>query len=52
MKDSIKRIAEMLFILAVIWLLSGCSNTLYGAGGLLKGVGTDWQQYAESSEVE
>ena len=46
MKDLWSNLVWAATIVAIVWLLAGCANTLHGAGGLLKGVGADWQDAA------
>lgn len=33
-------------VVTIMLFVAGCANTLHGAGGLLKGVGADWQDAA------
>lgn len=43
-----KKAMFYVFILTLVWLMSGCGNTAKGFGDLVKGIGTDISTAAEN----
>jgi len=47
MKKLLERGLEVVLVLGMVWLLSGC-NMMAGAGKMIEGAGTDIKQMAET----